>query len=468
MLDLTFQEIIQVTGGRCLQGNMQRAVRGFSIDTRTLGPGEVFVALPGGQGDGHLYVGEALERGAAGVLLSYLPRGAALPTGGAVIQVGEPLLALQQVSAFYRDKFSPRVVGVTGSSGKTTTKDLIAGVLGQGFKTLKTEGNLNNHLGLPLTLLKLRGEHQAAVLEMGMRGPGEIRLLARLARPQVGVITNIGEAHFERLGSTRAIALAKGELLEEIGKQGTAILNGDDPWLRKIAGDFSGRSIFFGRQGESPGLDYGAYQVERSPGGLSFKVKIGGRPEDFFLPLPGGHNLYNALAALACGCFFGLTPGQIKQGLSRLDLSGMRQEIIRTPGGLKVINDAYNANLSSTRAAILGLAEMQVPAGSRRFAILGDMLELGEIREEAHREIGRCLAANSIDFFLATGDLMALAVEEAGKQGLSQAWHFREGWELEDKLRGLARPGDCLLVKGSRAMGMERLVDFLTRIKGGA
>ncbi len=458
MLDISYEEILKVTGGEMLQGNIRALIKGFSIDTRTLKPGDCFVALEGEHTDGHKYILDAMEKGASGAIISYINEGESYPANRTLIRVKEPLEALQKISSYYRNKFSLKVIGVTGSSGKTTTKDFIASVLGYSFKTLKTEGNLNNHLGLPLILLRLKKEHQAVVLEMGMRNRGEISLLTRLSRPEVGVITNIGEAHLELLGSKDEIAKAKGELLEEMNSGNTAILNGDNYWLRRIAEEFKGKgkAILYGLQGE---VDIKAYGLTPKNKGTDFKVNIRGQEEDFFIPLPGEHNVYNALAAVTCALYFGVPLQEIKMGLANPDLTGMRMEIIDASRGVTIMNDAYNANLSSTKASLKTLA--LIGKGSRLIAVLGDMLELGSIKEEAHKEVGQFAASIGVDTILGVGDLMLITVTEARERGVSNSWHFTDHVKLKKKLSEITQPGDYILVKGSRGMKMEKIVEFL-------
>jgi len=456
MVDISFEEILRVTAGEMVQGNRWASINGFSIDTRTLKPGDCFVALKGGQTDGHKYIFDAMEKGASGAIISYINEGENYPYDRVIIRVNDPLKALQEISKYYRNKFSVRVIGITGSSGKTTTKDLIASVLGYSFNTLKTEGNLNNHLGLPLMLMELTKDHQAAVLEMGMSDRGEIRLLTKLSRPEVGVITNIGEAHFELLGSVEGIARAKGELLEEMGPGSIAILNGDNYWLRRIAEGFKGKVIFYGIKEE---VDIRGYDLAPKNKGTYFKVNARGQEEELFIPLAGEHNVYNALAAVSCALYFGVSLQEIKHGLVEPELTGMRMEVIDASRGITIINDVYNANLSSTKASLktLGL----VGEGSRLIAVMGDMLELGSIKEKAHKEVGQHAASIGVDIFLGFGNLMSIAVEEARKKGITDSWHFTDHMDLEKKLVEILRPGDYILVKGSRGMKMEKIVEFL-------
>lgn len=456
MDDLNFEEILKVTGGELLQGDTTVPLAGFSIDTRTLKEGEVFTALKGEQTDGHKYLLKAFQKGASGVIVSHVIRGEDYPLNKVIIKVEDPLKALQQTAKYYREKFSVKVIGITGSSGKTTTKDLVAGVLSTRFNILKTEGNLNNHLGLPLMLLKLKRNHQMAVLEMGMSGRGEISLLAGLCHPEIGVITNIGEAHFELLGSIEAIAEAKGELLEAMNSRGAAVLNGDDQRLRRLAGSFRGQVIFYGL---GDGVDCRGFDIISKGRSTSFKVLIENQAEEFIIPLPGEHNVYNALAAISCGMHLGLTAEEIKRGLLDFELSGMRMDIFETSGKVTVINDAYNANLSSTKASLKTLALMG--RGSRMTAVLGDMLELGSIAEESHREVGSYAASLGINNLLAIGKLMKFAVEEAQIKGLRSSWYFKDCHELKKKLEKIIKPGDYVLVKGSRGMKLENIVKYL-------
>ncbi|RQD73798.1 MAG: UDP-N-acetylmuramoyl-tripeptide--D-alanyl-D-alanine ligase [Candidatus Syntrophonatronum acetioxidans] len=456
MAELFIKEIIEATGGTLLQGDLDIVVKGFSIDTRSLKPGEFFIPLKGDNTDGHQFVRDALGKGASGAFISREMEDEVLPSGGAVIKVSDTLLALQQLSRYHREKMKVKIIGITGSAGKTTTKDLLASILNIKYKTLKTECNLNNHIGLPLMLLQLLPEHQFGVLEMGMRGQGEIRLLAELSRPQAGIITNIGEAHFELLGSLEAIARAKGELLEVMGTRGVAVLNGDNRWLRSLGEKFPGKVVYFGLNNK---VEFQGYDVVYQGTGTHFKVLIEDREEEFFMPLPGEQNLYNALAALSCALYLGITPEEVRKGLGAPHLTGMRLEVTETPWGATLINDAYNANLSSTKASLKTLA--MIGKDSRQIAVLGDMLELGSISEKSHREVGDFAVELGVDFLLGLGNLMLLAVEKAREKGLENAWHFWEHGELIKTLERIIQPGDFILIKGSRGMRMEKVVDLL-------
>ncbi|MGI6553219.1 MAG: UDP-N-acetylmuramoyl-tripeptide--D-alanyl-D-alanine ligase [Bacillota bacterium] len=409
---MDLREVSQAIKATVLTGRLDRQVSGISIDSRTLRPGELFFALPGERVDGHRYVKQALAQGGAGAVVSQLDDSGeeGCPWAGTLLQVPDTLRALQQLACYWRDKCGVPVIGVTGSNGKTTTKDLIFSVLQERLPVLKTEGNLNTEIGLPLTLLRLKGWHQAAVLEMAMRGPGQIGFLCQMARPVVGVITNIGTAHFELLGSRENIARAKGELLEALPEGGLAVLNRED----------SG-SLFLGEKLQEKGtvqvLYYGfgadadlrAENLKKSLEGVEFILDYRGQKQEVHLPLPGEHNVLNSLAAAAVGCHLGMTLPEIAGGLSRAIISEKRLEKRRGIGGSIIINDTYNANPASVKAS-LGVLSV---ASGRRIAVLGDMRELGSLTEEGHREIGRYIVEKGIDYLLTVGELARWIGEEA-------------------------------------------------------
>lgn len=455
MKSLTLGEIARAVGGELCRGSPDLRVRAVSTDSRTVSGGELFFALKGQRHDGHDFASRAVAAGAAGVVVEReVPD---LPPGAAVIRVRDTLCALQQLARYHRDTFAVPVIGVTGSSGKTTTKDLVASVLSRRFKTLKTTANRNNEIGLPLTLLELSEEHEALVVEMAMRGPGEIAFLCRLARPTAAVITNIGEAHLERLGSVENIARAKGEILEAVPPEGFAFLHRDSPYIRREASRCRGRVYYFGLDGEA---DVVAYNLRPAGGGYRFYLQLpSGEGGEVFLPLWGRHNVENALAAAGVGWALGVPFADIAAGLAGVELTPMRLEITEIPGaGVKIINDTYNANPGSTRAALSVLAE--VGAGRRRIAVLGDMLELGEAGPASHRKIGS-LAAGTADYLVAVGELAAHYISGALEAGMpaGRTAHFASRGEAASFLKELLRPGDVVLVKGSRGMRMEEIVE---------
>lgn len=454
MIKATLEEIAQAVGGRLLQGDPAIVFNAVSTDTRKLKGGEIFFALTGERFDAHDYLGEAAARGAAALVVA---RETAVPPGIPVILVRSPRAALQALARHNREKCGVPVVGVTGSTGKTTTKDILAAVLGARMPVIKTEGNLNNDIGLPLTLLSMDRGCRAAVVEMAMRGPGEIDLLCRVARPTAAIITNIGETHLERLGSVSNIAAAKGEILDHVPAGGFALIHADSPFVGREAGRCRGKVITFGSGGNAclHPLD-----VEVAEGGSRFTTVSGGVKQRFFLPLPGRHNVVNALAAIGAARELGLTPGEIAAGLASAALTGMRLAVFDC-GGLTIINDAYNANPASARAALS--TQFDLAGARRRLAVLGGMFELGARAAAGHREVGEEAAALAVDGLVTVGDLAIGIADGARKAGLPPAriFHCAGNEEAAGVLGELLREGDVVLVKGSRGMRMEEIVDYL-------
>lgn len=455
----TVGEVVRVLGARLLPGSAGRGVEEREIsavasDSRAVSPGSLFVALPGARTDGHLYLDQAFARGAAAALVAREPP---VPLPGPCLLVPDTRLGVGQLARYHRLKFSPTVVGITGSVGKTSTKDLTAAVLSVRYRVLKNEGNLNTEVGVPLTLFRLEASHQVAVIEMAMRGRGQIAYLADLARPHLGVITNVGESHLELLGSLEELARAKGELLASLPADGVAVLNGDDARARTLGRDFPGRVILFGL-GEDCQVR-GSRLRSRPEGGTSFRLNLGGEEIPVTLPVPGRHQVANALAAAAVAWALGLLPEEIRHGLESSALSGMRMEVARW-GGVVVVNDAYNASPASTSAALEALAEMP---GRRRLAVLGDMRELGERTVPGHREVGALAARLGVDLLVAVGEWSCHLARGAREEGLLPGKIFccRSAEEAAPLVAGLTREGDVVLVKGSRAVGLEKVVAAL-------
>ncbi len=457
-MELDCREIARATGGKIIGGDTHTIVKGVSIDSRTLMPGEWFVPLQGENTDGHNFVEEVLQKGAAGSFFAKPCTLDAKSLPGTIIEVEDTLKALQDMAGYYRQKFSLQVIGITGSSGKTTTKDLLASILKPHLKVLKTEGNYNNQIGLPLTLLKLTSEHEAAVLELGMNRAGEIEKLTRISNPGWGIITNIGEAHIELLGSRENIARAKGELMNVMGKEGIIILNGDDPYLREMGESFGGKVYYYGWE-ESADLRGNKYTYK--DGRTDFEVVFPrGERKHYYLPLPGKHNASNALAALAVGYLLGVEVDKLDFELTEFDFSGGRMQMMKSVEGAKIIDDSYNANPSSMKASLEVLEEIEVSGA--RIAVLGDMFELGNMAEEAHREVGRKIARSKIDYLVAVGELARYIAEEA-RQDKLQVYICKNKEEAWECLRNLPRSEEnCFLIKGSRGMNLEELVAKLT------
>jgi UDP-N-acetylmuramoyl-tripeptide--D-alanyl-D-alanine ligase len=435
-------------------GDGDVAVTGVSTDTRTLSPGDLFVAIRGERFDGHAFVGEAFELGAAAALVA---RGAGPPPAGRpALLVEDTVTALQDLSAWYRRGFEARLVAVTGTNGKTTTKDMIAGALSTRMNTLKTEGNLNNHIGVPLTLFGLTRKHEAAVVEMGMNHPGEIARLAELAAPEVGVITNVSRAHLETMGDLDSIARAKGELLEALPEDGVAVLNADDPRVMAQARRTSARVETFGL---SEGAGTRAVDIEETEHGVRFRLPDGATVD---LPVPGRHNVMNALAALTASRALGVDDGQAAGGVAAFAPSAMRMAIVRI-GGRTILNDAYNANPGSLAAALETL--IAVAAGRPTAAVLGDMLELGGESRAAHREAGARAAEIGVGRLFLLGREVAALAEGAVRAGMSRQRvnTYETKAALAEDLEALLPTHAVVLVKGSRGMRMEEVVELLGR-----
>lgn len=458
MKTMTAGEVYRAIGGRLLQGDEGVRVARVCTDTRQIKPGDLFFALRGERFDAHDFIDRAVAGGAAVVVVS---RAVNVDARVPVIKVGDTLAGLQALAAYHRRWFAVPVVGITGSSGKTTTKDMVAAVLETRFPVLKTRGNFNNEIGLPLTLLDFSPEHGAGVVEMAMRGPGEINALCRLARPTCAVITNIGVAHLERLGSVDNIARAKGELLDHISREGFALLPGDSPHAREQARRCHGRVLYFGLD---EGLDIYARDIRREGAGNRFTLVMGNTAFEVYLPLPGRHNVQNALAAAGAGLLLGLSPAEVAAGLSRVSLSEMRMDIIEGDN-FTVINDAYNANPDSTCAALQSLEEFAAGDGRRAVAVLGDMLELGAGAVDGHRRVGTAAVRHGVALLITVGELSRETAEGARRAGgvpggVIDCNNKKEALQV---LRRELRPGDAVLVKGSRGMRMEEIVEGLLK-----
>ncbi len=454
-------EIIEICQGKLLQGSPDKTVSGFAIDSRQVKKGDLFIPFTGEHTDGHLYIKQAAKQGAAGAFYELTQKpDATVPEEFLLIGVPNTLIALQQLASAYRRRFNLPVIGVTGSSGKTTTKDFIAGVLAVRYKTLKTTGNLNNEIGLPLTILELEKEHQAAVLEMGMSAPGEITTLCQIAHPAIGVLTNIGEAHLELLGSIDAIAKAKGELLDYLGSGGVAILNGDDPRLLSLGERFPGKVYYYGfNQGDIKGL-----QLSQRGENTFFRARFPNNKKEWFeSPLPGRESVSNALAALTVGYILELDLLEMQEGLKSVQSTAGRFQVLHNREGIGIIDDSYNANPSSVRAALRLLSEL---GGSKTVAVLGDMLELGPGAREEHLSCGRFAAECGIGHLITVGELSRGFAEGACNAGL-RASSCDTHREVLEKLAEIPLNNDWyVLIKGSRGMRMETVVRGLTGEKG--
>jgi len=433
-------------------------IKGISIDSRNIKEGELFVAIKGDRFDGHDFVPDAIKKGAWGALVERTVLEKKFESLGGlknILPVEDTLYALQEMSHLHRKKFSVPVVGITGSNGKTTTKEMLAEILKQQGPVLKNEGNLNNHIGVPLTLLKLDAKHKAAVVEMGMSAPGEIDTLARLVSPTVGVITNIGPAHLEFLGSLDIIAQAKGELFGNIRPEGTAVLNADDRYFKTMQSKFHGRIMTFGIENKA---DVQASEIRQDKDFTDFKISTDGLAVNVRLRAVGKHNVYNALAAAAAAIAVGLSIDAVKYGLDAFAPIAMRSEIKQLQGRT-VLADCYNANPASMEAALVTL--MSLKSNKQAVAVLGDMLELGTSSAREHRAIGATAVRLGVDVLITIGALAKHTVEGAIKAGMSKERIFETQTHAEAAalIRKHSRPGDAVLVKGSRGMKMEKILE---------
>ena len=458
---LSAGEILRATGGTLLRGGTGWSCRGISTDTRTIRGGNLFIALQGENFDGHDYLSAAAEKGASGLLIQAgsFGKAANLQNGLPVIGVPDTLEALGAIAHAWRLRYPIPLVAITGSSGKTTTKELLAAIVSRSRSVLKTTGNLNNLIGLPQTLLGLGPGHELAIVELGTNHPGEIARLTAIAAPDVGLITNIGPAHIEGLGSLEGIREEKGDLFRVMEGRGTAVINHDDDAIAVLAERWPGRRVTFGFKA---GADLTARRIEQArPDGVGFEVVIDGIAIATRLPVPGGHNIMNALAAAAAAWALGFDRLAIAEGLAAFRPIPGRMEIRRLGNGAFMIMDTYNANPASVREALKSIEELR-GAGSA-FAILGDMLELGARAEALHEEIGTLLAETGIAGVFLKGALSRYTAEGARKNGFpaERIVFFDDPGPVVTGLRNRLRKGDWILIKGSRKMKMEAVAEAI-------
>ena len=467
----TAQEILPSINGILVSGKQQTVLAGLSTDSRKIGSDELFWALSGERYDGHDFIEDAVKRGAVGIVVQkdHRKAGDAIKRilngkhqNPIVITVDDTLKALGDLAYWWRSQYSIPVVAITGSAGKTTAKEMTAGILELGNRTLKNKGNFNNLIGLPLSLLYLNKEYHRAVLEMGMNCPGEIARLTEIADPDVGVITNVGFAHLEGLGDLEGVARAKVELVEKISPKGRIVLNGDDELLMKTAAMFPREMVTFGAEKKN---DVVAAKV-RNLGleGMSFILKYQGRDLPVKLRVPGFQNVLNALAAAAVGMCINEPPEHIVEGLSCFGGLKGRFMVSRLPYGMILVDDTYNANPSSLKAAIDSL-ESLVDEGKRKIVGLGEMMELGDATVFAHEEAGRMVAELGADCFLAMGEHANEMKKGAVAAGMSQdcVEVVETHSEMVSKIKGEIREGDLVFIKGSRKMALDKVVEGLNR-----
>ncbi len=458
-MDLTFQELLHMDLLPCeFRGDpslLAQSIAGFCIDSRVIQANQTFVAIKGDRHDGHEFIADVMAKGARASMVSrawYVQQLDQVPPGNYFL-VDDTVEALQAIARYYRQKFDIPLLALTGSNGKTTTKEMIAAVLSQKWRILKNPGNLNNHIGVPLTLLELTATHDAGVIEMGTNHPGEIARLAEIACPTAGLITNIGPAHLEFFGSLQGVFEAKTELWRYLERDGgVAFVNIDDPLLRGKLPN-GPRIITYGF--ETPAQVSGQFLGLDGEGRAAFAVG----DVTIRLEIVGMHNIYNALAAVAVGLEFDLTLNQIKTALERFLPASKRMEVIRS-AGMVIINDCYNSNPESARKALLTLSQMKTTG--KRIAVLADMLELGQWSQSEHQAIGQYAASlGNIDWLFTYGPLSQLTASQAQRDGVKHVFHFDDKSRLIRQLKPVIAEGDVILIKGSRGMAMEQVTSAL-------
>jgi UDP-N-acetylmuramoyl-tripeptide--D-alanyl-D-alanine ligase len=438
----------------------ENIAKSYSIDSRSITPGSLFLAIPGPHFDGHDFVGQAFDRGAvAAVVEQGFFDGSSAAVQRALIPVPDTIVALRQLAQAVRRKWGRCLVAVTGSTGKTTTKELLAALLASRFVVHKSVGNLNNDYGVPLTLLALEPRHEVAVVELAMSTPGEIARLTRIAEPEIGVVTNVAPAHLEFFDSVDSIARAKRELIENLKPPSTAVLNHDDARVRSFAQGFGGRTVTFGfgHEAQVRGLDW----HDAGPGGSWLRVKGPTLECDFELHLPGRHNAENLLAALAAASLFEIPPADLQRAVALVRNLPQRGEIVELPGGTVLVNDSYNSNPLAMERMLETLAAW--PGAGRRIAVAGEMLELGASSPELHRAVGRKCADLGMDWIVAVQGDARFFLQGAAEGGMpyERMKFFPNALEAAEFCRTIIQPGDAVLVKGSRGVRMEKIVDAL-------
>jgi UDP-N-acetylmuramoyl-tripeptide--D-alanyl-D-alanine ligase len=449
-MKLPLARVAEIVSGRG-EFDPDAVAQGYSIDSRSIRPGELFFAVKGDRFDGHDFVAQALATGSAAVVRK--DKLLQFENKANLIAVDDTLTGLQRLATGARRLWGKPLVGVTGSAGKTTTKEAIAHLLSTRFRVLKSEGNFNNHFGLPLMLLKLEREHDIAVIEMGMSHAGEIKALAGIAHPEIGVVTNVAAVHLEFFKSVADIARAKYELVEALPAGGAAVLNSDDEYVSQFGRDFKGKVVLYGTR---PTADVRAENVQaRGPDGSSFDLVVGGCREPVLLPLVGAHNVLNALAAAAVGLERGMSPSNVAHALASLRPADKRGQVLQL-GNITVINDCYNSNPKALEAMVDALATM--PA-KRRIVVVGEMLELGPAAEQMHRHAGEHAANKKIDVVIGVRGLAKHVTDAAGGRGIA-AEFVATPEEAGEWLAREARDGDVVLLKASRGVKLERALDI--------
>ena len=451
MNSLTLSQIAQFAGASLSSGDGTAVINKVSTDSRTIKPGELFVALRGENFEGHDFVAASAKAGGTGALVDLKWVGN-VPNNFALLRATDTLQAYQTLAANYRRSLAIKVLAITGSNGKTSTKDFAAAVLARRFRVTKTEGNFNNHVGLPRTILEATSEDEVAVWEIGMNHPGEIAALSKIAAADAAIVTNIGVAHIEFMGSREAIALEKGALAEAIEPQGTVVLNADDPFTEGIAARTRAKVVLAGTTGGA----VRAIEIRQSAEGSEFTIVEGAHRCRAQLPVAGLHMVQNALLAVAAGRAFGLSIEECAAGLAAAPLTKARLQI-KEINGVQFLDDSYNANPDSMKAALRTLVELDTEG--KRIAVLGEMRELGAESERGHREVGETAATLGVNQLITIGDTAELIAEGARTAGLDKVSSVRSTAEAAKLLGEIAEPGDLVLIKGSRAARTEEVIE---------
>ncbi|MEN8907548.1 MAG: UDP-N-acetylmuramoyl-tripeptide--D-alanyl-D-alanine ligase [Clostridiales bacterium] len=452
---IKFSEVVEAVHGIALSGSNKIKINRVSTDSRDIRLGDLFIPIKGKRFDGHKYIDEAFKKGAVAVLTDH---DILVEENKITIKVDDTLKALGDLAKYYRKKFDLPIVAVTGSVGKTSTKEMVARVLNSKYNVLKTAGNFNNEIGLPLTLFNLKKEHSLAVIEMGMSDFGEIRRLSKITEPDIAVITNIGLAHVENLGSKQNILKAKMEVLDGLSSNGTVVLNGDDSLLKGMKNLLKYTTVFYGME---EGLEYQAFNIKTlGEKGSSFEITINSRDYKVFVPVPGIHNIYNALSAFVIAKELGLSPDNIIEEISNYSPEKMRMEILNIKN-FKIINDVYNASPQSMEAAIDVLSAFN--SSKRKIAVLGDMLELGKWSEKFHRELGEFILTKEVDSLITVGKdakIIAQSASDSSNKEIS-IFSFINNDDAINFLKDYIREDDIILIKGSRGMHMEEIIECI-------
>lgn len=464
-MNLTIKEMIKATKGNLVRGDQSRLIKNLSIDSRTISQKDFYLPLTGENFNGHEFITQAIEKKASGIFkeksweISNIDEILKKNPEINILEVEDSLQALQNLGHYKLTRTNPKVIGITGSVGKTTTKDMISQILGESFSILKTKGNFNNEVGLPLTLLNLEENHEMAVLEMGMSDLGEIQRLVEIAPPNIAVITNIGSAHIQNLKTKENILQAKMEIARNLEEGDILLLNGDDPLLWELRKqDTVYQKVYYGIHKHN---DFHPAEIIEEEDGCIFYVDLDGKSTAFQLGIPGKHQIANALAAIWIGYYYGMKERALQKGLEKVVISDMRFETHKISGA-KIINDAYNASPESMEASIAVIENMK---GYRRTLVLGDVLELGDYSEEGHRKVGAFLAKGDFYRLITKGKDSKWIGLEAITEGFpaEQVYHVVSNEEAAKLLNEDLSPRDLVLIKGSRGMQMEQIIEYIKR-----